>query len=261
MRLLTLDIDSLCTALEDAARDIVDAFDEGGEAAPDDLPHPELLSGTISQYAEVLRRADADRRGGTGNLSGAAASDPRNARPANPDLSELCDYGLSLIGELARWSARLGLATLQEQTGSMAFPLALWMARNDAELRMLEPVVDALARIANHSADTGELEQLCGAMGEIIDAVSPLIRQDLESANPGRPWRILNLNRGIVATRSRNPALMETAFRALVENLPDDAPEFFREGMAQMDALDYPRAVRAVMEKYYNESRIARTLH
>ena len=54
---------------------------------------------------------------------------------------------------------------------------------------------------------------------------------------------------------------MEAAFRVLIANLPDDASEFFREGMLQMDALDYPEVVRNVMEKYYRQWSMTKTLH
>jgi hypothetical protein len=88
-------------------------------------------------------------------------------------------------------------------------------------------------------------------MGHAIRAASALIKQDLEKNNPGRPWRLLHLNRGIVATRSHNPALMEEVFEELVRELPEEAPGFFAEGMQQMEALNYPPHVRKVMGRYF----------
>ena len=55
---------------------------------------------------------------------------------------------------------------------------------------------------------------------------------------------------------------MTGAFDAVVEHLPEDAVRFFEEGMAQMDALDYPSHVRSVMERYYlAQGPAGRTLH
>ena len=79
-----------------------------------------------------------------------------------------------------------------------------------------------------------QLEDLSSAFGRIIAAVPATISQDLEKINPGRPWRVLLLNRGIVATRSHNTRLMEEAFAVLTRHLPEDAARFFTEGMQQI---------------------------
>jgi hypothetical protein len=142
-----------------------------------------------------------------------------------------------------------------------AINFAVWVARQDGQIDTLEPVVDALAMLANSTPDTGELESLSGIMGKIAEAVSPVIREDLEKINPGRPWRVLLLNIGIVATRSHNPDIMVTAFDALARYLPEDAARFFTEGMEQMEALNYPPQVRKVMEKYHRQWTVNRSLH
>jgi hypothetical protein len=58
------------------------------------------------------------------------------------------------------------------------------------------------------------------------------------------------LNYGIVATRSHQPEIIEIAYDALVKNLPQDARQFFKEGLQQMDIVGYPDAVREVVERY-----------
>ncbi|MDX1697273.1 MAG: hypothetical protein R3308_03260, partial [Thiohalobacterales bacterium] len=65
----------------------------------------------------------------------------------------------------------------------------------------------------------------------------------------------------IVATRSHDTALMEEAFAALTDRLPEDAGRFFTEGMQQMDALDYPQHVREVMARYHRQWNVDRSLH
>ncbi len=54
---------------------------------------------------------------------------------------------------------------------------------------------------------------------------------------------------------------MEEAFETLVQNLPEDAPAFFREGMGRMEAPNYPPRVREVMERYYRKWCLQHTLH
>jgi len=55
--------------------------------------------------------------------------------------------------------------------------------------------------------------------------------------------------------------LMDEAFAVLVENLPQDARAFFREGMQQMDTVGYPEEVREVVEKYDRMWGSGDTLH
>ena len=94
-----------------------------------------------------------------------------------------------------------------------------------------------------------------------VDATAPAIRQDLDKANPGRPWRILHMNRAIVATRTHQPDVMDEAFTVLTEHLPEDAAGFFSQGMEQMDLLNYPPHVREVMDRYYRKWSVNRSLH
>jgi hypothetical protein len=54
---------------------------------------------------------------------------------------------------------------------------------------------------------------------------------------------------------------MEQAFKEFVETLPEEAPQFFTEGMAQMDLLNYPPHVRTVMDKYYQQWGAEHALH
>jgi len=88
-----------------------------------------------------------------------------------------------------------------------------------------------------------------------------MIRQDLDNSNPMRPWRIINLNYCIIATRSHDTALMEKSYDVLIKNLPHDAREFFKEGMQQMDIIGYTQEVRAVVEKYDGLWGSGSTLH
>ena len=248
-----LDIASLAEACEEAISDILESY-EGGAQASDEAVSPSLLASAMNQLMEVLKRIDADTRRGALPTQGRRDDD-------HLDISELGDYGFTLFNDMMFWAQRLGLLARHRQMETLVFPFALWLARHGSELRNLETVVNALAVVANSTNDHAKLEQICAAMGEIINAVSPSIQQDLDNSNPGRPWRLLIINRAIVATRTHNPAVMEAAFKLLVNHLPDDAPEFFSEGMGQMEALNYPAPVREIMEKYYRHWSLSRILH
>ncbi|MEA1890854.1 MAG: hypothetical protein U9N50_13895 [Pseudomonadota bacterium] len=88
-------------------------------------------------------------------------------------------------------------------------------------------------------------------MSKKPDAVPAQIKEDrVDRNNTGRPWRILNLNRGIIATRSHHPEIMPHAYSDLVKNIPDDARQFFNEGQKQMEIVDYPDHVKEIMQQY-----------
>jgi len=155
----------------------------------------------------------------------------------------------------------LGLQTQKSALVDLFLSIGLWIAHQGGLIDTLEPIVDAVAMSANHSRSPQELEALSDVIRQIIDAVPATISQDLETLNPGRPWRVLLLNHCIVATRSHDPERMERAFVLLTEHLPGDAPRFFSEGMQQMEALDYPDQVRTLIEKYHRKWNIDRSLH
>lgn len=234
--------------IQSLARDILDAcLQAAGTTENGSQPDLGTLAQAFDQLVDVLVRAAADTAS-TGE-SGAA------------DITEIGAYALQLHARLAAAAEQLGLAGQRDALARLVINLALWVAAQGGRIDSLEAVVDALALLANTTREPARLEELSSVFSRIIAAVPPVISQDLEKSNPGRPWRVLLLNQSIVATRSYNTALMEQAFEVLTGKLPEDAARFFSEGMQQMDALDYPAHVRAVMEKYHRLWTVNRSLH
>jgi hypothetical protein len=209
--------------------------------AETDLP---VLGQTLDSLLDVMQRLEAD----AGNTS-------------TEDVTEIGEYAIRLIENLAASVDQLGLQEQKTAIVDLFLNIGLWIAHQDGLIDTLEPIVDAVAMSANSSRSPQELEGLSDVIRQIIDAVPAIISQDLETLNPGRPWRVLLLNHCIVATRSHNPELMEAAFAVLTDKLPADAARFFSEGMQQMEALDYPGHVREVMEKYHRKWNVDRSLH
>jgi hypothetical protein len=196
------------------------------------------------------------------NVMARIASDARaDRRSDSADITEIGEYALRLQEALAALAEEAGLADRQEALARISVNIALWVSDHGGRIDTLEPVVDALALLANNLREPAMLEALSHVISRIVAAVSPLISRDLEKVNPGRPWRVLLLNQSIIATRSHNPELMEQAFAMLTGHLPEDAARFFSEGMQQMDALNYPEPVRRVMEKYHRQWTLNRSLH
>ena len=248
MKIPPVDLGYLVDRGTDLCERVADAWEDREPEAAGSR-NPDLVAAGLDQLFTVVHRLEHPS---------SEAPDPLTTA----ELRELSGYGIGLFAELAACARAAGMDQAAASAEALTVPFGVLMARHGAEIAVLEPVVDALAALANGLSDPTDLAKLYGLMGEIVNAVSPAVAQDLDRNAPERPWRVLLLNRAIVATRSHRPALMEPAFDAVVEHLPEDAARFFEEGMAQMDALDYPPQVRAVMERYYlRQGPAPHTLH
>lgn len=176
------------------------------------------------------------------------------------EVDVLGNYGLELLLQLSEMASGLGMTECSVELENISLPLAAWIARQGGEIRQLPPVINALARHANQTTSPHTMLELFNLATEVFEAVSPHVI-DSDSENPMNPWRLLVINRAIVATRTLEPAIMEPAFRAIVEYLPEDAPRFFEEGMRQMDIIGYPDRVREVMSRFNILFDDTRTLH
>lgn len=163
--------------------------------------------------------------------------------------------GLSLTEQLIERLRENNLMSHKQEVENVAMFLANWVIKHKGELVNIRPVVDGLADIANAVEDKVSLLQLNTFMGQVAHACSNDIQHDLQNSDPNRPWLILNLDRGIVATRTLDVEIMRAVFDELVKAIPLAAPEFFRQGMDEMLEQDYPEPVREVMEEYYEKTK------
>jgi hypothetical protein len=219
-------------------------------------PQPGVLTDGLAALLDTLAEAEASTITGSG---------PALRRHSAVEPEGLLTHGLDLLSRLAGLAARLGQPQLAQAIEGLSLPLACWLMRRGVELLHPEPVVNAAAALANNLREPDDLAALYALMSEVVEGVSPGETQDSEGDGQGtvanRPWRVLLLNRAIVATRSHRPSLMVEAFQAVCEHLPEDAPTFFREGMGQMEALNYPQPVRDVMDRYYGLWCAGQRLH
>ena len=195
-----------------------------------------------------MRRIETALGDSITTLSQEAAAE---ASPQRQRLTELTELTIELLGELATLASDVGLDQAHRDALLLPAEFALWAARRGANIHSLGPVVDALARLANSTREPVRLAQLFQQIGQLMDAVAPAARSRDGAGRASSPWRALLMNRAIVATRSLDPGLMAQAFDTLVEQLPEDAPGFFAEGMNQLDIIGYPPQVREVMTRYY----------
>ena len=227
---------------------------EASPLAQDAESSPERLLLALGQAIDVMERAQAD-----------VASDIGEDVVEQADISQIGDYVLTLleglIGHAQSSSDQQKAVTQTRALMRLTLFVATWVARCGGKLNNLDMVVNAIADVGNELREPEQLAELTQLIELIIDAASSEIKQDLEQTNPMRPWRVLHINYGIIATRSHEPALIEKAYDALIKQLPQDAREFFREGMKQMDIIGYPQQVREVVERYDQMWGAESTLH
>lgn len=244
-----IDIGYIASELARLTEEIERAPEESPEGTD---PRAAVLGAGLDDLLAALSAAEAD----TPNATARALHALTGKAPDG-----ILTYGLDLLSQLSALAARLHLPQTALDIDALALPLACWLLRRGAELHRPEPVVNAIAVLANALREPDELAALYGLIREVAEGFSPDQVQEPPGADPRRPWRVLLIDRAIVATRSHRPALMVEAFDLVCEQLPDDAPGFFREGMGQMDALGYPQPVREVMERYYLQRCAGQRLH
>ncbi len=158
-----------------------------------------------------------------------------------------------LIDRLVIYSSQIQHQESFSYFEEFLFLFSLWFAQSEGTLSNLTPLVNLIAALSNRLREPLALKELLTNIEILIHATEQSIQDDMEDRDPRRPWRVLLLNYAITATRTHDPVLMEKTFQFLIQNLPDDLKQFFTEGMGQMAALNYPGAVRDVMEKYYQQ--------
>ncbi len=236
------------SAFKDKLHNMMAVYLEDGpvnheEQDKESMNSPRNLLVTMDQAIDVMQLA------GAGSAVQQGMSAESTGMLKEKDISKIGQYVLDLLESL--------VVFVQNKTGEqsrdllrLSLPVSLWVARLGGKLSQIDMMVNSLAAYANEITEPYKLAELSAVIKELVDACDDEIRRDLDQTSMMRPWRILNLNYGIVATRSHNPEIIEQAYETLVKNLPQDAREFFKEGMQQMDIIGYPDEVREVVERY-----------
>ena len=227
----------------DMLHNTVAAYLEAEEKNSEDMNSPHNLYVAMDQAIDVMVRADAD------SVVLKDMSAESMGLLEEKDISKIGQYALDLLEGLVAF-VQSKSSEQNRDLLRLSLPLSLWVARHGGRLSQIDMLVNSLAGYANEISEPHLLAELSIVIKEVIDACDDEIQRDLEQSNLMRPWRVLNLNYGIVATRSHQPQIIEQAYDALIKNLPQDARQFFKEGMQQMDIIDYPDEVREVVARY-----------
>ena len=242
-----IDIGYISGQLRELGEEIQRACDEAGE---DLSPSPEVLLQGLDALLTVM--AGCENSGDAADPAGGTLASTTDA---------LLDHGLQLLGQLSELATRLGLQTQASAIERLSLPLCCWSVRHGGELQHPALVASATTTLVQQLASTEEWLELCRLIGEILDgsAIERLLDEDTPEVP--RAWRTLLLDRALTATRGRQPELMETAYAAVSEYLPEDAPAFFRDIAWHLDSFTYPPEARAIIQRYAMDCGTDRCLH
>jgi hypothetical protein len=223
-------------AISDRALEVTQAVlakTEDAQSVMEDQSGPLALAGALSDLFQIT-----------------AALESGAARLEQEELNEFCAYGLDLLDRLAFLVRKVEIMDKRDTVARMFASFGVWVARRGATIDNLEGTADGFGMIVNGTQSPDDLRALCGLMEEVIEAASLRLQLDEERGNAWRPWRVINLNAGIAATRSLDPRLMEQTFERMGRRLPYDMPGFLADGMRQAVFQNVPDAATAVIRRY-----------
>lgn len=180
----------------------------------------------------------------------AAALDSGQVVLEDDELAEFAEYGLDLLDRMAYQLLVLEVMEHRDNVALIFASIGIWFSRKDVTLENLEGIADGFGRLTNALSEPTDLAEMCRLMEEVAGVSSDKMRIDEDRSNPYRPWRVLNLNAGIAATRSLDPELMAQTFDNLGRRLPDDMPGFLADGRRNLILQNVPDAVREVIDRY-----------
>jgi hypothetical protein len=232
MTTLIFEFDGINDLALEVTKAIVDRNEESGKIDSKEAG-PLAVAAALSDFFEIAAAVD----------QGAVFLD-------SDELAEFAEHGLDLLDRLAYQLLVLEVMEHRENMARIFASIGIWLARREATLENLEGIADGFGRITNGLTETSELAEICQLMEEVAEATSTKVQMDDDRSNPYRPWRVLNLNAGIAATRSLDPELMKQTFDNLGRRLPQDMPYFLADGRRQLLLQEVPDAVRDVVNQY-----------
>jgi hypothetical protein len=232
--------DDLKKIFTEASAAVQQAYEQSGnQSGADATPAPAQLIEAINQFFIIYARLGSKYN--------------ENNLFKKDNISQIGEEAINCLIELGNWAERFHLLQEKALLEEIAFAAAHWVIRHHGEIRSLEVIVNILATKANRTADKEVLSSLFHVMNDVIEHTSPELKSDPDKTDPARPWRMLNFNFAIVATRTMDKELMIKAFDTLGRNLPEDCPQFFEEGLKQSEKAVYGPEIKTMMAEYFKK--------
>ena len=135
MRIPPADLGYLRDQFNDLAAQIHEYW-ESSALAESESDSPGMLRDAMAQLVDMLSPLDRGEHGD---------------KPQRAEVNTLGEYGLHLIDELSAMAQRVNQPELSADVECLSLPFALWIARNEGEIRNLASIVNALAQFANRT--------------------------------------------------------------------------------------------------------------
>lgn len=215
---------------EQAAADLGTAFEQAGPF-PGQEATPPLLAGEVRKCLDICRQIDASEE------------------PLSPEeVDGLGTHALECLSDLGLWAWQLKLDDTRATIEDIALDMAHWIAQHGGRIAVLEPVANALARQANATQDPATLAALSSRACSIIARSVPGPVDTTDTAAL-QSWLALHFNCAIIATRTGQPDLINTACDFLENRLPRHCAAFYEEGLRESANPAYGGPVREIMRE------------
>lgn len=215
---------------EQAAAALSAAFEQAGPF-PGQEATPPPLTAEVRKCLDICQQVDAAEE------------------PLPPEeIDELGTHALECLSDLGLWAWQLKLDDARATIEDISLDMAHWIAQHGGRIAVLEPVANALARQANATQDPETLAVLFSRACSIIACTVPE-PADTTDAAVLQPWLALHFNCAIIATRTRQPDLMNAAYDLLENRLPRHCAAFYEEGLRESAKPAYGDQVREIMRE------------
>lgn len=217
-------------AFDQAAESLNAAFTRAGPF-PDQEVTPPLLADAVRQCLDVFQQVD----------------DADENLPLE-EIDELGTHALECLSDLGLWAWQLKRDDARIVVEDLALDVAQWIVTHGGHIKVLEPVVNALARQANATGESGTLCKLYDRACGIIAYAAPELASTTD-ITALQPWLTLHFNCAIIATRTQQPERMAAAFDLLEAHLPQHCAAFYAEGVRESQKSVYGEHVRDMMRE------------
>ncbi len=172
-------------------------------------------------------------------------------------LTFITNQSLLVETQLAQMMREFGLDQDALNLDIQAYQFSLKMTTQEIDVHVYNAIVNSISYYSNKAKMGDDLIQLYQEITPLVFALPEIKR----TAEQYEVFKLLVFNYAIIATRTLDPERMEQGLSILVQYLPQEAEQFLKQGMGQMDIVGYPENIKAVMARFYLKYTTSKVMH